>query len=81
MEQMELKEVNEKLTSFEALLKSVVALFKPKTLMVADINGNELQMDEIKDATEIAVGVKVTVGGESKSGEYQMLGQIDYRCD
>lgn len=72
MEQMELKEVNEKLTSFEALLKSVVALFKPKALMVADINGNELQMDEIKDATEISVGVKVTVGGESKSGEYQM---------
>lgn len=70
--QMELKEVNEKLTSFEALLKSVVALFKPKALMVADINGNELQMDEIKDATEISVGVKVTVGGESKSGEYQM---------
>lgn len=69
---MELKEVNEKLTSFEALLKSVVALFKPKALMVADINGNELQMDEIKDATEISVGVKVTVGGESKSGEYQM---------
>ena len=46
---MEAKEVNEKLTSFEALLKSVVALFKPKALMVADINGNELQMDEIKE--------------------------------
>ena len=65
-------DVNEKLSLLESMMVKIAALFQPKALLLTDIDGNELQMDEIKDATEIKVGVKVTVGGESKTGDFKL---------
>lgn len=58
---------------FEKMEKSIISkikgFFAPKMLMIADVDGNELEMPDITDASEIAVGVKVNVGGSPFSGE------------
>lgn len=58
---------------FEKMEKSIISKIKgfisPKMLMIADADGNELEMPNITDANEIAVGVKVNVGGSPFTGE------------
>ena len=65
-------EVKEKLSLIESMTLKILALFQPKALMLTDIDGNELQMDEIKDVTEIKPGIKVLIGGEAKTGDFKM---------
>ena len=69
---MENKEVIERLSSFEKMLNSIMSMFKPKALMLSDTNGTELEFSDIKDVSELKTGTKVTQGGSPANGEYMM---------
>jgi ATP-dependent protease ClpP protease subunit len=71
---MENKEVLEKLSGFEKMLTKIMAMFpgKMKAMMLADVDGKELEFPEINDITELKAGVKVTAGGSPASDEYTM---------
>ena len=60
------EELKTEFTKLETLINGVKALFKPKALMIADVNGNEITFPEINDATELKVGVTTT----APDGEY-----------
>lgn len=75
--EMENKEVIEKLSAFEkgfnAFMLKVESLFKPKCLVVQDVNGVELDFGaDILEASQIQVGVAATVAGAPASGQYVM---------
>jgi ATP-dependent protease ClpP protease subunit len=68
--QMDNKDVVEKLNGFEKLMQKLFAKLKIKAIMLADTNGKELEFPELTDVSEIAVGVKVSEGGKPADGEY-----------
>jgi ATP-dependent Clp protease protease subunit len=66
-------EIKDELDNMEkSLLSKIKALFEPKikALVISDANGNELEMPDIEDVSQIAVGVKVNEGGSPANGEY-----------
>lgn len=70
---METKEVTEKLGVLENLMNKVMNFIKPKNIMLQDANGNELDFGEIiEDPSQIVVGVTATVAGQPAEGEYTM---------
>lgn len=46
-------------------------LWRPKNIMLADVNGTELEFPELDAPEEVQVGVKVNVNGQPATGEYQ----------
>lgn len=70
--QMDSKEVVDKMNGLEKMLKSFMAKFKPKAIMLSDVNGVELEFPEITDITELIVGVKVNAAGAPANGDYTM---------
>jgi ATP-dependent protease ClpP protease subunit len=51
-------QLNEKFEKFEeSFFSKIKALFRPKALMIADVNGKEIEYPEINDATEIKEGI------------------------
>ena len=65
-QEKELKTFFEKITDG---FDSVFSKFNPKSLMIADASGNELEFPDAKDASEIIVGSKVNLKGAPFSGE------------
>lgn len=59
----------EEMKTWGEKINAIFSKFFPKAIMVADAGGNELEFPDIKDASEIAVGVKVNVKGTAFSGE------------
>lgn len=66
------KEFEEKTSKFMQFIDSVLAKFRPKAIMLADANGQELEFPELTDANELAVGATVNLGGNPAEGEFQM---------
>lgn len=66
------KELKEKMTLFEKFIDTIVAKFRPKAIMIADVNGNELEFPDLNDASELAVGAKVNLKGSPAEGEYKL---------
>jgi ATP-dependent protease ClpP protease subunit len=64
------KEITEKLNVFEKTLNKILASFKPKSLMIADADGKELEFPEITTPEEITVGVKILENGTPANGEF-----------
>ena len=59
--QMTNEEIDKKLDSFGAkLTKTIKAMFKPKAMLVVDADGNEIELPEINDITELKVDLSVT---------------------
>jgi ATP-dependent protease ClpP protease subunit len=70
---MQHEEVVKKLNAIEAMMLKISTIFKPKSLLVQDVNGTELDFGaEITDASQIVVGVKATIAGAPATGEYTM---------
>jgi hypothetical protein len=64
------EEVVKKLNVLEALMLSVKAIFKPKSLLVSDVNGVELDFGaDVTDPSQIVIGVSATVNGAPATGE------------
>jgi len=78
--EMDNKEVIEKLNGFEKALQKFMAMFKPKAIMIADATGKELEFPELTDPSEIAVGVKVNVGGAPAEGEFPQADGTVFVC-
>lgn len=78
--EMDNKEVVEKLTAFEKAMNKFMAMFKPKAIMIADATGKELEFPELTDPSEVAVGVKVNEGGAPANGEYPQPDGSVYVC-
>jgi ATP-dependent protease ClpP protease subunit len=78
--EMDNKEVIEKLNGFEKVLNRFVAMFKPKAVMIADATGKELEFPELTDPSEIAVGAKVNVGGSPAQGEFPQADGTVFVC-
>jgi ATP-dependent protease ClpP protease subunit len=74
---MENKEVVEKLNGFEKVLQGFLAKFKIKALMLSDVNGVEMDFPEITDITELTVGVKTS----APNGEYVMADGSTVKVD
>lgn len=73
LENMTNDEVVEKLNGFEKMLNKVLNFFKPKNLVIQDVNGTELDFGEsIQTVEQIVVGVTATANGTAASGEYVM---------
>jgi ATP-dependent Clp protease, protease subunit len=79
--QMELKQVEEKLNGFEKMLTKIFGKLKIKAIMLADANGKELEFPDLTDVSEIAVGVKVMEAGAPANGEYTMPDGSVYKCE
>lgn len=79
--EMELKQVEEKLNGFEKTLQKVMAFFKIKALMIADANGKELEFPDLTDISEVAVGVKVMENGAPANGEYTQPDGTVLKCE
>lgn len=79
--QMENKEVMEKMSGFEKFLQKIFAKLKIKDIMLADANGKELEFPELNDPAEIAVGVKVNEGGNPANGEYPQPDGTVFVCE
>jgi len=75
---MDEKVFEEKMNAFDALMLKIGTaidkiLPRAKSLVVADVNGAELDFGaEITDVSQIQVGVKATVGGSPANGKYVM---------
>lgn len=67
---MENKQVIEKMNGFEKMLKDIKALFRAKAIMIADVNGTEIEFPDLNDPAELAVGVKANVAGAPAVGEF-----------
>lgn len=78
--EMDNKEVIEKINGFEKALQKFMAMFKPKAIMIAGADGKELEFPELTDPSEIAVGVKVNEGGAPANGEYPQPDGSVYVC-
>jgi ATP-dependent Clp protease, protease subunit len=70
--EMDNKEVKEKLNKFDSILNRIMSFLKIKALMLTDANGNELEFPDIADISELAVGLKALLGGAAANGEYTM---------
>jgi ATP-dependent protease ClpP protease subunit len=69
--EMDNKEVIEKMTGIEKLLGKVMSFIKPKNLMVQDTNGAQIDFGpDIQDPSQIVVGIPATVDGNPAEGEY-----------
>lgn len=69
-----------KLGVLETLLNKVVALIMPKSLMLQDVNGKELDFGaDIQTPEQIAVGVKATVAGAPANGDYALASGEVYK--
>ncbi len=82
--QMDNKEVVEKLNGFEKFLKGLektFAKFMPKAIMIADVNGKELEFPELNDPAEIKTGVKVSQGGSPATGDFVLPDGRTLVCD
>lgn len=67
------EQVEKKLGAIEAFMLKISAYFKPKALVVADVNGAELDFGaEITDPSQIVIGVMATVNGAPAQGKYVM---------
>lgn len=75
------KKLENKMSALEKLIDKVMSKFKPKDIMVADVNGIELDFPEVNDASEIAVGAKVNVSGNPETGEHKMPSGEIYVCE
>lgn len=72
---MEVKELKEKVTLLEKGIDKIANLFttKPKNLMLQDTNGTQLDFgDEIETPEQIQVGVTAKVDGVPAEGEFVM---------
>lgn len=72
-DEMDGKQLDEKLSLLGSLVQKIENLFKPKNLMIQDVNGNEIDFgDQIQSVDEIAVGLTATVGGSPADGDYTL---------
>lgn len=78
--QMDNKEVVEKLNGFEKAINKLMAMFKPKAVMLSDTNGRELEFPDLNDVSEVAVGVKANDGGVPANGEYPQTDGTVFVC-
>ena len=68
-EKMDVKEVKEELSGIKKALEAFKAFFKPKALMIQDVNGVELDMPEIETFEQLAIGIAINVAGSPGDGE------------
>ncbi len=68
---MDLKEVTEKMGTFEKLL-SKIKNYIIKNIIKQDVNGNELDFGDITDDSQIVIGVMATVNGTPANGKYTL---------
>jgi hypothetical protein len=76
-EDMDAKEVSEKLTVFEGLLNKVMNLIKPpepKNITLTDANGGIIDFPDVEDESTVAVGDTATIDGKPAVGEYVIQG-------
>lgn len=70
---MENKEVKEKLTGIEGLLSKIMSFIRPKNIMLADVNGVNIDFGaDVTDPSQITVGISATVDGAPANGNYVM---------
>lgn len=72
IEKMEYKELEKKMSSIETFFDKILAKFKPKALMLADVNGVELNFPDANAPEEILPGLSVTISDGSTDGKYVM---------
>ena len=76
-EDMDAKEVSEKLTVFEGLLNKVMNLIKPpepKNITLTDANGGIIDFPDVEDESTVTVGDTATIDGKPAVGEYVIQG-------
>lgn len=76
------EEVKTKLTGLESLMKKVLNFIRPKSLMVQDVNGVELDFGAaIETPDQIAAGATATVEGAPAQGEYTLASGEVYKFE
>ncbi len=70
---MEQKEIIEKLSGFEKVLQKIMSWVRPKAMLIQDVNGKELDFgDAVNDESQIQPGVTATVDGQPAEGDYTL---------
>lgn len=72
------EEIKKELTGIKAMLDSVKKMFKPKAILIQDVEGNEIDFPEIENESDIAVGSRATVNGEAANGTYTLPNGVQY---
>lgn len=70
---MEQKEIIEKLSGFEKVLQKIMSWVRPKAMIVQDVNGKELDFGEaVTDVNQIQPGSTAMVDGQPAEGDYTL---------
>lgn len=81
IENMTEKEVKEELSGIKKMLEGIKSLFKPKALMIQDVNGVELDMPEIETIEQLSTGLTVTADGSPANGDYVLDDGTTLKCE
>lgn len=66
------KEVKEELGTIKKMLDGIKAMFKPKALLIQDVNGVQIDLPEIETIDQLQTGISATVEGSPAEGEYTL---------
>jgi len=69
IENMDEKEVKKELGAIKSMLEGIKSLFKPKALLLQDVNGAEINLPDIETIEQLTTGLAITVNGEPGAGE------------
>jgi len=72
MDNKELEKVSKQMSGIEKFFKALFLKLQIKSLMLADVNGAELEFPEINDPSELVVGIQVLQNGAPGNGEFVM---------
>jgi len=71
-ESMNEKEVKEELSGIRKAIEGFKAIFKPKALLIQDVNGAEINLPDIETVEQLQTGLQGTVNGEQANGDYTL---------
>lgn len=72
-EAMNEKEVKEELGTIKKMLDSIKkAMFKPKALLIQDVNGAQINLPDIETIDQLQPGLTATIDGNAAEGEYTL---------
>lgn len=57
---------------FEKIMAKLDKLFSPKCMIIQDVNSTELELPDITETSQIAVGITVKIAGNPANGEFTM---------
>jgi ATP-dependent protease ClpP protease subunit len=80
-QKMEQKQFEKEVQKIESKFTKLMKFLGFKMIVLTDATGNDLDFGEIKDISEIVVGVPVTVAGSPANGEYIMPDGLIYVCE